>query len=185
MESGNLRLDTLSGHRLARALAVGIGTWLLIAGLLAMLTIGPTVRGATHTVGISNFAFQPASLTIAVGDTVTWTNSDDVAHTATSTDGTFASGNLDPGQSFSFTFTSAGTFAYACDYHAAMQGTITVQAAAAPTATATAAQIPSTAMRTDEDRGAADTTLVAIGVLLIASAILLPLVGRTARRRQT
>jgi plastocyanin len=50
-----------------------------------------------------------------------------VPHTATASDGSFDSGNLNPGQSFSFTFATPGSFPYVCQYHAGMQGTIVVQ----------------------------------------------------------
>src|SRR4051812_8654990 len=79
-------------------------------------------RAATITVNISNFAFDPPSATIAVGDTVTWMNSDLSAHTATSgqpgvSDGKFDSGTLAQDRSFSHTFTEGGTFPYYCVFH--------------------------------------------------------------------
>ena len=75
--------------------------------------------------------FSSASLTIAVGDTVTWRNADDRPHTVTSNDGAFDSGNLDEGQGFSFTFSEPGTYTYRCDYHSEMQATIVVEAESA------------------------------------------------------
>jgi plastocyanin len=80
-----------------------------------------------NSIEIKDYAFTPATLTVAAGTTVTWTNSDAVPHTATASDGTFDSGNLNPGQSFSFTFPTPGSFPYVCQYHAGMQGTIVVQ----------------------------------------------------------
>jgi plastocyanin len=64
-----------------------------------------------------------------VGTVVTWTNSDVVAHTATATNpqGAFNSGNLNTGQSYSFTFDTAGTYDYFCSYHPFMKGTIIVE----------------------------------------------------------
>jgi len=93
-----------------------------------------TCYAATINVNISNFAFDPPSPTIAVGDTVTWMNSDLSAHTATSgqpgvSDGKFNSGTLAQDQMFSHTFTDAGTFPYYCVFHTYMTGTITVQGA--------------------------------------------------------
>lgn len=84
----------------------------------------PAQSGAAVT--ISNFAFQPASLQIAAGTTVTWTNSDSTAHTATSDDGVFDSGALAPGASFTQTFTTPGTYAYHCQIHPFMKATIVV-----------------------------------------------------------
>jgi plastocyanin len=91
----------------------------------------------TFNVSIIDFAFQPASLTVEVGDTVTWTNSGAANHTSTSDSGLWSSGTLAPGQSFSFTFTSVGSFAYHCAIHPGMTGTIIVVAAATDTPTAT------------------------------------------------
>jgi uncharacterized protein (TIGR03118 family) len=93
-----------------------------------------TIRAATINVNISNFAFDPPSPTIAVGDTVTWMNGDLSAHTATSgqagvSDGKFNSGTLAQNQTFSHTFTETGTFPYFCVFHTYMTGTITVQGA--------------------------------------------------------
>jgi plastocyanin len=65
---------------------------------------------------------------IGVNSTVTWVNSDDVPHTVTANDGSFNSGNLDAGQSWSHTFTTPGTYAYYCAYHPWMKGTIIVKA---------------------------------------------------------
>ncbi|MFL5759861.1 MAG: cupredoxin family copper-binding protein [Thermomicrobiales bacterium] len=87
-----------------------------------------TNGGATEqAVTIQGFAFNPPTLTIPVGTTVTWTNQDSAPHTATSNDGAFQSGKLDQGKSYSFTFDKAGTYDYHCEYHANMHGTITVQ----------------------------------------------------------
>jgi len=103
---------------------------------------GAAPRSAeTKSVTIKNFEFTPKTLTLNVGDSVMWKNDGPSAHTATSTDGVFDSGNLDAGQQFSFTFTKAGTFNYACKYHDTMQGTITVGDASAP-APAPAAAVP-------------------------------------------
>jgi plastocyanin len=87
----------------------------------------------TYQIQALDDRFNPNSLTIAVGDTVRWTNSGARAHTATSgtngsPDGKWDSGNLNPGQSFSHVFTAKGTYPYYCTYHYAfgMTGTITV-----------------------------------------------------------
>jgi plastocyanin len=78
------------------------------------------------TIEIVDFAFDPAEVEIAPGTTVTWVNNDSAPHTATSDDGVFDSGTLEPGDSFSFTFEDTGTFAYHCDIHPNMTATITV-----------------------------------------------------------
>jgi plastocyanin len=78
-------------------------------------------------VSIENFSFGSSPVTVSVGTTVTWTNNDVAPHTVTATDGSFSSGNLNPGESFSFTFSTAGTFDYVCSYHPNMTGSIVVQ----------------------------------------------------------
>ena len=77
-------------------------------------------------VSISGFAFQPPTLAVAPGTTVTWTNEDGAPHTVTSDDGTFDSGELGSGGTFSTSFAEAGTFAYSCRFHPGMTGTIVV-----------------------------------------------------------
>ena len=86
----------------------------------------PTATPVSRTVMITNFAFVPATLTIRVGETVTWINNDDIAHTATSDTGVFRSPFLEQGQSFSFRFTSVGTFPYFCEVHPDMRAQIIV-----------------------------------------------------------
>jgi plastocyanin len=83
-------------------------------------------RAAETKVSIDNFTFSPASLTVKVGDTVTWTNRDDIPHTIVSA-GKFRSKALDTDNSFSFTFTSAGDYQYFCSLHPHMTGTIKVE----------------------------------------------------------
>lgn len=80
-------------------------------------------------VKIDNFSFGPASLTISVGSTVTWTNRDDIPHTVVSADDpkVFKSKVLDTDEKFSFTFTKAGTYAYFCSIHPKMTGKVIVQ----------------------------------------------------------
>lgn len=77
-------------------------------------------------VAIVNFAFDPAVIDVKVGDTVTWTNKDSANHTVTSTDGSIQSGTMASGQSFSYTFETAGTFDYHCEFHANMSGKVVV-----------------------------------------------------------
>jgi plastocyanin len=79
-------------------------------------------------VHISNFTFGPKMATVKVGQTVTWTNDDDIPHTVVATDKSFRSKVLDTGQSFSFTFTKPGQIAYFCSLHPMMTGKVTVTA---------------------------------------------------------
>jgi plastocyanin len=77
-------------------------------------------------VTIDNFTFAPAELTVKVGTTVTWKNHDDIPHTIVSA-GKFRSKALDTDDSYSFTFTTAGAYAYFCSLHPHMTGTIKVE----------------------------------------------------------
>ena len=91
----------------------------------------PSSALKTATVDMRNIAFNPLNLQVAVGTKVTWTNSDSVDHTSTSDTGVWDSGMMSTGQSFSFTFTTPGTFPYYCRPHGApggrgMAGTIVV-----------------------------------------------------------
>lgn len=94
----------------------------------------PVPGGATAAVTIprgaevlGNRAFMPDELDIAVGTTVTWTNTDSEAHTSTSNGSGWNSGTIAPGQGFSFTFQTAGTFAYHCAIHPGMVGSVVVR----------------------------------------------------------
>ncbi|MDO8689373.1 MAG: cupredoxin family copper-binding protein [Dehalococcoidia bacterium] len=93
----------------------------------ATTVAGAAPAAAVTDVAIQNFAFGPKTLTAPVGTTVRWTNKDSAAHTVTGGKGAFESGNLAQGQSFSFKFTQAGTYDYACKIHPNMTATITVQ----------------------------------------------------------
>lgn len=80
-----------------------------------------------NDVVISNFSFSPASLTVKVGDTVTWTNQDSMGHSATADDDSFDTGVFSNGESKNVTFEKPGTYAYHCSVHSNMKGTIIVQ----------------------------------------------------------
>jgi plastocyanin len=77
-------------------------------------------------VTIDNFTFTPAELKVKVGDTVTWTNHDDIPHTVVSA-GKFRSKAMDTDNAFSFTFTAAGDYKYFCSLHPHMSGMIKVE----------------------------------------------------------
>lgn len=82
------------------------------------------VRG--NEVTIDGFAFQPASLTVTAGTTVTWTNRDEEPHTVAASDGSFHSPGMGTGATFTHTFAAAGTFDYVCSIHPMMRGTVVV-----------------------------------------------------------
>jgi plastocyanin len=133
--------------RLPVATLVAVGILMLIAtacgssgsGTTASTTTTAAGGGGTASVSIKNFAFTPQTITVKAGTSVTWTNNDSAQHTVTSADGIstsanvtsmFDSGLFNQGQTFSFTFTKAGTYFYECTIHkaqAAMHGEVIVQ----------------------------------------------------------
>jgi plastocyanin len=80
----------------------------------------------SNTVQIRNFAFSPATITVSVGTTITWKNYDNVAHTVTSDEGLFDSGNISQNATFTQTFDSAGTYDYHCTPHPTMMASVVV-----------------------------------------------------------
>ena len=81
---------------------------------------------SSQSVTITDFKYEPETITVSVGTTVTWTNDGPTAHTATADDGTFDTGNLVKGASGSYKFTKAGTFKYHCTPHPFMKATVEV-----------------------------------------------------------
>ena len=165
-----------------------------IAGLATWIAVG-SVLAADSSVTIANFAFDPATVTIQVGDSVTWTNQDSAAHTATAGDGSFDTGNLGNGESGTVTFDTAGTFAYVCSIHPQMAGSVVVEAAAAtaaPTAdgggvTITPAPTDTVAAATaDEDRAASAVTiaLATLGVVMLVGTFIADRRFRAERHRE-
>lgn len=77
-------------------------------------------------VDIIDFAFQPTTMFVHSGDTVDWHNVGGVAHTVDADGGSFESGTINPGGEFSVTFDQRGVFAYHCDIHPNMHGTVVV-----------------------------------------------------------
>jgi plastocyanin len=111
-------------------------------GLVVALLLGPVIgamlafgavaaQDATkkdaNEITIDNFTFTPKELTVAVGTTVKWVNHDDIPHTVVEKKTTFRSKALDTDDSYSFTFTSAGTFDYFCGLHPHMVGQVIVK----------------------------------------------------------
>jgi plastocyanin len=110
-----------------------------ICGIVAMLLsgVGAAALAADHGVDIAGFAFSPDTITVKVGDSITWTNGDAVSHTATADDASFDTGTIAAGSSKSATFTTVGTFAYHCKIHTTMTATVVVSAAGSGTPPAT------------------------------------------------
>lgn len=86
---------------------------------------GGSQAASPDSVTILNFAYDPETITVPRGTTVTWTNNDPTAHTVTGNG--FDSGSIGTGETYSHTFNDAGTFAYGCTFHPNMHGTVVVQ----------------------------------------------------------
>jgi plastocyanin len=150
---------------------------------------------ASASVNAGDFFFSPASVTIAVGDTVTWRNTGEAPHNATGNGGSFSTGTINPGGSGSHTFNSAGTFSYICTIHPQMKGTVRVlsssggssggasssgsgtseeSAVASPDAAGTSTTLPMTGM--------AVGALSLVGLALLASGLLVRRAGDSRSR---
>jgi plastocyanin len=116
----------------AAALGAVVGAGLAGGVLVARAQTAP----AAAAVSIDNFTFAPQTLTVKSGTSVSWTNKDDIPHGIAATNNSFArSKALDTDDSYSFTFTTPGTYQYFCYIHPHMTGTIVVQAATGSNAT--------------------------------------------------
>ena len=88
----------------------------------------PAAPVGSNAVAVDNFKFDPATLTVPVGSTVTWTNKDEEPHTIAAKDGSFHSPTLDTKGTYSFTFAKPGSYDYICSIHPFMTGTVVVTA---------------------------------------------------------
>jgi plastocyanin len=104
--------------------SLGIRLAVAAAIILQFGTIG--ARADEMKVTIDNFTFSPPELKVKVGDTVTWTNHDDIPHTVVSA-GKYRSKTMDTDDHFSFAFTAAGDYKYFCSLHPHMTGMIKVE----------------------------------------------------------
>ena len=104
--------------------AAGLGSLL---GCFSDRPTGPSGPASGGTaVAVANFAFVPAALSVQTGDTVTWTNMDDVSHTVSADNDAFDSGAFGHGLTFQLTAGAPGTYTYLCLIHPFMKGTLTV-----------------------------------------------------------
>jgi len=167
---------------------------LMLVALAAVVSLGSpgTARAQDSSVDIVDFAFNPSSITVEAGSTVTWTNSGNAPHTVTADDGAFDSGELANGETFSFTFDEPGTYSYHCDIHPDMVAEVIVTEAAADTGDDTAddtgddttsddtadddTELPDTGAGTTANHGA-PYALLALASVLAAGGLL------TTRRR--
>ena len=135
-QSGREGIAGMSGHRwrLTGSLAlVGLLTWLLAGA------IQPVYAQDHGEVTIVDFAFEPATIEVSAGATVSWTNTGEVVHTVTADNGSFNSGEMNPGATVTGTFNTPGTFTYHCSIHPDMTGTLVVTDAESAPSTSAAA----------------------------------------------
>jgi plastocyanin len=129
--------NTMRSALVAAALGAATAT-LLAAVVIPTWTQTASAQNAAPAgaVSIDNFTFTPQSLKVKAGTTVTWTNKDDIPHGIASSDNAFKKSKaLDTDDSFSYTFTTPGTFQYFCYIHPHMVGTVVVEAATGSNAT--------------------------------------------------
>jgi plastocyanin len=113
---------------------------IVVCGLFVATACGssnpttPTMTPATAAVSIpagartlGTAAYAPNPITVTAGSTVTWTNTDSIAHTTTSDSPMFDSGTMNPGATYNFTFQTKGTFPYHCSFHRGMVASVVVQ----------------------------------------------------------
>jgi plastocyanin len=139
-------------------LAVGVGSVSLIALTLLLASLPLATAQSTVAVSIPNGAgngpqaapgYAPDKITVVIGvnNTVTWTNNDPIHHTVTSSpgNGSLNSGDMAQGATYTYTFTTPGTYNYVCVYHSWMTGTVVVLASTS-TSTHTTAEFPTAAL---------------------------------------
>jgi plastocyanin len=100
---------------------------MMMLGAMEMYTPSAAETTDSTKVVVKDFMFNPTSLTVKAGSTVTWVNMDDEPHTVVSDTGMFKSGGLDTNESYSFKFDKPGTYHFTCTIHPRMVGTIVVQ----------------------------------------------------------
>jgi plastocyanin len=100
----------------------------VVGSVLAGGVLFARAEGTPNAVTIDNFFFTPGTITVKTGTTVTWTNRDDIPHGIASSNNAFKkSAALDTDESYSFTFTTPGTYQYFCYLHPKMVGSIVVE----------------------------------------------------------
>ena len=154
-------------------------------------------KSASASVTMGDLFFSPASVTVAVGDTVTWSNTGQAPHNATADDGSFKTPDLSHGESASHTFTSAGTFSYICTIHPQMKGAVRVLAASsggggssgggsAESSSSGSSNSEASAVASPDAAGDANTlpmtgmaagALALVGIALIAAGVIARLAG--------
>jgi plastocyanin len=107
--------------KLVFSLVLGLSLWVVAAcqpdNTVPQGEPGLPGTGEEYTVVMRATEFTPEELTVPVGATVVWTNTDTMAHTVNADDESFASGILEPGETFSRAFNEPGEYQYYCELH--------------------------------------------------------------------
>jgi plastocyanin len=112
-----------------------------VAVVALVLLLAAPASAATSAVQIKSTGFAPATVSINQGDSVKWTNTDTKNHQVVANDGSFASGILAPGKSYSHAFGVGGTFRYHDGLHPTLRGTVNVKGAPPQVTLATSAPV--------------------------------------------
>jgi plastocyanin len=127
-------VNAIARRLLAPTAAAATAAALLVPlGVADARVVAPASARAGASVTVADMAFSPGTVTVAVGETVTWTFADAVPHTSTSDDGFWDSGIRSGGATYARKFKSAGTFAYHCTIHPMMRGRVRVPVTATGT----------------------------------------------------
>jgi plastocyanin len=121
-----MKLSTLKEPGMNNKIKALLGTILILMFLFALVPTGCSSSNPPNTITMAHLMYSPTTLTVSVGTTVTWKNTDTIQHSVTSDTGLFDSGLFSPGGSYTHTFDTAGTYPYHCTIHAGMVGTIIV-----------------------------------------------------------
>jgi LPXTG-motif cell wall-anchored protein len=170
--------------------------YLATLSITALLIFAPAASAQDEmTVSIQDFFFEPDQLTVAPGTTVTWVNDGEEPHTSTADDGTWDSGTLQPGESYSFTFDDPGDYSYLCEIHPDMTATITVSedgemttaspeaTTMSPSASATATASPTASASANMKHNLPDTGGVSLPILAAAALLGLGVLALISMRR--
>lgn len=118
-----MRKAILAGVAGAAIVALATGS---LAARVLLGSDGDAASSRVHRVDMSDFAFSPARLAVAIGDTIVWVNRDVAPHTATSTRGGWGSGDMPTGTSWTWIAVEPGEHDYVCAYHPSMRGVVAV-----------------------------------------------------------
>lgn len=126
--AGNVRVCGRSRLREAAVVAAALSVLTGIAGMAVSPPRAAAAGAEARRVQIQmkNFAFDPAAITVRVGQTLVWTNADVVPHTATADQKAWDSGQMAPGRRFTVTATKPGTYEYTCSNHPFMHAKVIV-----------------------------------------------------------